>query len=103
MKKKIKIIVIALVGIFFSIATLEIDIFDYDNSFFDNYDSYVKVDNKVAQRVLQVEFNKLPAPEIILPLFCSSNCIQSPTLNEERLFLHPYKRKLFLVKSSLLI
>jgi hypothetical protein len=99
--KMIKIILIALIGGFFSIAILEIDVFNYDNTFFDTYDSYIKIDNGVTLPVIQVKSIKLAAK--IYPSFTLCDIKLPRIFNDRRLLLQPYKRKLFLVKSSLLI
>lgn len=102
MQKHLKIVLIAIIGLFFSIATLEIDTFGYDNTFFDAYDSYVHVDNEVLHHdskldqsyFAYLEVIQLPAtPSIIL------------TAKQKGYFLCPrvHRRQLYLTQSSLLI
>jgi|SRR6476660_7346594 len=102
MQKHLKIILIAVLGIFFSVATLEIDAFGYDNTFFDTYDSYLHVDNQVLQHHTQIEHGCIDCPEIIRSP--NSPFIKSASRNDAYfLSSRLQKRKLYLSKSSLLI
>lgn len=44
MPRRLKIFLM-LTGVFFVCSSLEIDVFDYDNTFFDSYDTYVHTDS----------------------------------------------------------
>ncbi len=103
MSKTSKIVIAGLLGFFFSVATLEIDIQDYDNTFFDNYDSYVKVDCKLTQRILIVELDRFTSPEIIPLTYNDSHAHIVCRSNEPRTSNYFYRPKLFLITSSLLI
>ena len=103
MSKTSKIVIAGLLGFFFSVATLEIDIQDYDNTFFDNYDSYVKVDCKVTQRILIVELDRFTSPEIIPLAYDDSRAIARCISKGPRSSDYFYRPKLFLIKSSLVI
>ena len=103
MSKTWKIVSASCLVFLFSVATLEIDIFDYDNTFFDNYDSYVKIDSKVTQRILHVEFDRLASPEIILLTYSDNFVITDSFPSEPRSSNYFYRPKLFLIKSSFLI
>ncbi len=103
MSKTSKIIIAGLLGIFFSVATLEIDVLDYDNTFFDNYDSYVKIDSRVTQWILIVEFGRFTSPEIIPLAYDDSRVIARCFSKEPRSSDYFYRPKLFLIKSSLVI
>lgn len=84
-------------------ATLEIEVFDFENEFFDNYDSIIKVDSKLTQRILHIEFDAVPCTDIIQLTVIARNFATVLFLNEPRssdFFYHP---KLFLLTSSLLI
>lgn len=82
---------------------LEIDVFDHDNTFFDNFDSYTKIDSKVTHKVLDVEFDRFATPEIILPVYIASSANIVVFPDEPRSSNYFYRPKLFLIKSSLLI
>src|SRR6267378_7581910 len=98
----LKILLITLVGFFFSIAILEIDVFDYDNTFFDAYDSYVQVDNQLFHQGGHVGQDCFALSQITLPPFCPF--ITFPTKGEDSvLSVRPHKGKLYLTKSALLI
>ena len=103
MSKNWKIIAASCLCLLFSVATLEIDIFDNGNNFFDNYDSHVKIDSKVTQRILHVEFDRLASPEIILLTYSDVFVIADSFPNEPRSSNYFYRPKLFLIKSSFLI
>ena len=103
MSKTKRFITASLFGFFFSVATLEIDIFDYDNTFLDTYDSYVKIDCKTTQRVLTIDFDRFASPEIILPTYCDSDAVEVSYPEEPRSSNYFYRPKLFLIKSSFLI
>lgn len=103
MSKTLKIFIVYLLGCFFSVASLEIEIFDYDNSLFDTYDSHVKIDSKVKPRILNVEFDKFDSPEIILLTYCDPFVADDPLPRVPRSSNYFYRPKLFLIKSSLLI
>ncbi|NOT74929.1 MAG: hypothetical protein HOP08_08365 [Cyclobacteriaceae bacterium] len=103
MKKESKIVIAALLGIFFSMATLEVDIFDYENDFFDTYDSFVKIDSKVTQRIFHVEFAKIVSAEIIRPVFVASHFAKTLPRTEPLSSNYFYRPKLFLLKSTFLI
>lgn len=103
MSKNSKIIAASCLCFFFCVATLEIDIFDYDNTFFDNYDSYVKIESKVTHRLHNVEFDRLASPEIILLTYDDLFIIADFFPGEPRSFNHFYRPKLFLINSSFLI
>src|SRR3977135_3904138 len=103
MPNSIRIIIVAIVGFLFSIATLEIDVFDYDNTFFDSYDSYVHVDNQVSPQGSSVEQDCVAFSEIT-PSSLFSLIVKIPTVYKGwSLPFRPHKRKLYLIKSSLLI
>jgi hypothetical protein len=78
-------------------------VFGYDNTFFDAYDSYTKLDNKVVQPVLNIEFDRFVLPEIVQHSFEDSALIATPFPQEPRLSNYFYRPKLFLIKSSFLI
>lgn len=103
MSKNKRLVIASLFGFFFSVATLEIDIFDYDNTFFDAYDSYVKIDSKATQRILTLDFERLASPEIIAWTYSDSSVIEVASPKEPRSSNYFYRPKLFLIKSSLLI
>ncbi|SRR5260221_3513314 len=102
MQKYLKIVLIAVVGFFFSIATLEIDAFGYDNTFFDAYDSYVHVDNQTLHHASKIDQGCFAYPGIIQSSVSSASILIS---HYEGYFLSPWpqKRKLYLAQSSLLI
>jgi hypothetical protein len=102
MQGHLKILVIAVFGFFFSIATLEIDAFGCDNTFFDAYDSYVHVENQVSHHVNKVDQGFFGCPEIIQS---SGSPLVKFTSNLKEYFfpIRFYKRKLYLELSSLLI
>ncbi len=102
MRNNIRVIVVAVVGLFFSIATLEIDVFDYDNTFFDTYDSYVQVDNQVSHQGSDIGQSFLAFSEIT-PSLCYSIIKMPIACKDQSLPFRPHKRKLYLIKSSLLI
>ena len=102
MSRTFKIILIALLGFFFSIATLEIDVFGYDNTFFDTYDSYLPVYNQVLHQVNTADQDSFTFLEVTPSPFFVFIFLQS-SFDESSLCQHPYKGKLYLVKSSLLI
>jgi hypothetical protein len=90
-------------GFFFCIATFEVDVFEYDNTFFDTYDSYVKLDSKVIQEVFSIDFDRLTFPEFDLYSFSDSVATKRVLTREPRSSNYFYRSKLFLIKSSLLI
>ena len=102
MPKTFKIILVALVGFFFSIATLEIDVFGYDNTFFDTYDSYIQVDNQVLNQDTKADLDSFNFPDATPSPFFNSVIRPSEHVASS---LPPflYKRKLYIVQSSLLI
>jgi hypothetical protein len=102
MSKTFKIISIGLFGFFFSIATLEIDVFGYDNTFFDSYDSYIQVDNQVLNPDTKADLDSFTFPEVTPSPFFDSALL---LFEYEASSLPPfrYKRKLYIVQSSLLI
>ncbi len=103
MSKNKRLVIASLFGFFFSVATLEIDIFDYDNTFLDTYDSYVKIDCKATNRILTVDFDRFASPEIILQAYCDLGVIDVTYPEEPRSSNYFYRPKLFLINSSLLI
>jgi hypothetical protein len=102
MQKRPKIVWIAVIGFFFSIATLEIDAFGYDNTFFDAYDSYVHVDNQPLYHASKIDQGCFTCPGIIQSSVSPASILISCY---EGYFLSPWhqKRKLYLTQSSLLI
>ena len=98
-----KIFLSALLGFFFSVAMLEVDVFDYENTFLDSYDSYVKLDSKLTHKILDVEFDRFASPEIVLPVYVPSSIEINSFPEEPRSSNYFYRPKLFLIKSSLLI
>ena len=103
MPNTIRITIVAIVGFLFSIATLEIDVFDYDNTFFDTYDSYVHVDNEVSPQSSGVELDCVAFSAISASLLFSL-IVKIPIVYKDcSLPFRPHKRKLYLIKSSLLI
>ena len=102
MQKHFKIVLIAVIGFFFSIATLEIDLLGYDNTFFDAYDSYAHVDNQTLHHASKIDQG----------CFACSEVIQSP-VSPSVILISKYegyflprrlqKRKLYLTQSLLLI
>jgi hypothetical protein len=102
MSKTLKIILIGVIGLFFSISTLEINVFGYENTFFDTYDSYVQVDNPVLHQVKKADLVSFTFPGITPPPFFSS-VVLPPKVEESTLPPCSHKRKLYLVQSSLLI
>ncbi len=103
MSKTSKIVLASLLGIFFSVATLEIDIFDYENDFFDTYDSFVKIDSKLTQRILDVQFTKIITTEIVRSTHFAIDFFTTTRHKEPRSSNYFYRPKLFLIKSSFLI
>jgi hypothetical protein len=102
MSKTVKIILIGVIGLFFSISTLEIDVFGYENTFFDTYDSYVQIDNPVLHQVKKADLVSFTFPGITPPPFFSS-VVLPPRVEESTLYPCSHKRKLYLAQSSLLI
>src|SRR6267154_3069490 len=102
MEKHLKIFLIAVIGFFFSLATLEIDAFGYDNTFFDAYDSYVHVDNQTLHHASKIDLGCFVCPEIIQSPV-SPPIILISKYEGSFLSLRFQKRKLYLTQSSLLI
>ena len=103
MLKAYKILLACFLGFFFCIATFEVDVFGYDNTFFDTYDSYVKMDSKVVQQILNIEFDRFAFSEIILFSYNDSPVITVLFSREPRSANYFYRPKLFLIKSSFII
>jgi len=103
MVKSLRIVLVALLAFFFSAATLEIDVFDYENDFLDTYDTFVKVDSKITQRILHVEFEGVASSEIIQLINIDLDHVTITSPNEPRSSNFFYRPKLYLVKSSFLI
>lgn len=101
--KAYKILFACLLGFFFCLATFEVDVSGYDNTFFDTYDSYVKMDSKVLQQILSIEFDRFAFPETILLYYRNSPLITVLFSGEPRSSNYFYRPKLFLVKSSFII
>lgn len=104
--KFLKIAFAFLIGVFFTIATLEIDVCGYDNTFLDPYDSYLQVDSQSIQSSDESGIqNGIESPEkfsISSSLYCTIGplCAFNIVVISD---LPLPKRKLYLVKSSLLI
>ncbi len=92
-----------MLSLFFSVAMLEIDVFEDNNTFFDEYDSCLKFDHKLAHKILDFEFDRLALPELVLPLYTSSFVKIASFRAIPHSSNYFYRPKLFLVKSSLLI
>jgi|GEM_PF-3927591 len=101
MSKTSKIAITGLLGFLFSVATLEIDVLDYDNTFFDTYDSYVNVDGNAMQRILMVGSGPFTSHEIIPLTYPPARIAGRP--GQPRASDYFYRPKLFLITSSLLI
>jgi hypothetical protein len=101
MSRLFKIILIAIVGTFFSLATLEIDVFGFDNTFFDTYDLYVQADNPVSPQFNQVDLGNiiLPRTSLIVPF----TTVIGSRYQVSSLLACRYKRKLYIAQSTLLI
>jgi len=102
MSRLFKILTIAIIGTFFSLATLEIDVFDFGNTFFDTYDFYVQADNQVPPQFNQVGLGNIILPErtsLIVPV----STIIRLNYQVSSLLTSRYKRKLYIAQSSLLI
>lgn len=95
-----RMLLVCLLGFFFTAATLEIDFLDYDNTFFDQYDSYVKVDSKAAQRILTVDWIAIECSECAFPTYTP---IAYPVDAFDEPYLFGSPPRLFLLKSPLLI
>ena len=102
MVKILKIVSTVCLAAIFSVAALEIDVFDYDNTFFDTYDTYVNGDSKAVQHIPSLEFNECAPPEVI-PFTYYAPQIEVHLPKEPRSIGYFYRPKLFLVQSSLLI
>ncbi len=102
MSKLAKIILVAAVGFFFSIATLEIDFPDYDNTFFDSYDFYLQADNLLSHPGGDVDQDCF-APSAMAPSWSPISVTLPARCEVSHSKVYPHKRKLYLIKSSLLI
>jgi len=102
MQKSLKIVLIAFTGFFFSIATLEIDAFGYDNIFFDTYDAYVHVDYQGLHDDSVIDDNSCTYSEAQQPIIYPS-IISVSSYEESFSSVRLYSRKLYLTQSSLLI
>ena len=106
MIKFLKIAFPFLIGVFFTIAALEIDLCGYDNTFLDPYDSYLQVDSQSIQSSDELGIqNRIEPPEKFS--ICSSlHCTIGPLCAFNSVVISDLpllKRKLYLAKSSLLI
>ena len=102
----LKITFPCLIGVFFTIATLEIDVCGYDNTFLDPYDSYLQVDTQsiLSSDKVNTQDGNDSSGEIY------RSCSRVVTDGSLFIFIkvvisdpRSRKRKLYLTKSSLLI